>query len=110
MITMKEKINMTLRIAGIDHEVKEVHDLARVDGATGHFDPILKEIRIDEDQHPQEKQRILLHEILEAVDREFYLKLDHNGQLSKLDAALFQIFKDNPQLLRLFLDEKNGND
>ena len=96
---------MRLRILGIDYEVKEVYDMSRICSATGHFDSLLKEIRIDKDLHASEKQRVILHELLELLNRELDLNLDHNQQINKLDAGLFHIFKDNPQLLKMLLDQ-----
>lgn len=48
---------------------------------------------------------VLLHEIIEALNYRLELKLDHNV-ITSLESSLFQVFSDNPNVVKMFLNDK----
>jgi hypothetical protein len=89
-----------LKIAGLDYEIMLEKDIAR-DIALGLHCGNSATIKVDAGLRDIVKQKVLLHEILEAINYEYELKLEHE-KLSVLDSALFEIFKnkENAWLLK----------
>jgi hypothetical protein len=52
------------------------------------------DIACDSDLHPQARQEVLLHEIVEAINHYHEYKLSHNV-ISSLSENLFQVLNDN---------------
>ncbi len=85
-----------IKIGAYDYEIKMVDDLHKTNG-NGNPATITSKhqiIWIDTTQHIQEQESSLIHEILEAIDYHYAIKLDHD-KLSVLETALYQVFKDN---------------
>ena len=91
-----------LRILGNNIKVIYQHDMAREFSRSGHYDCNQKQIKISSDANKQHRDMSLLHEILEVLDMEMELNLAHDEQLCKLEVGLWQIFRDNPHLLKIF--------
>jgi hypothetical protein len=90
-----------LKIAGLDYEIKLEKYIARDSGALGMHCGNSAIIKVDADLRGSVKQKVLLHEVLEAINYEYELKLEHE-KLSVLDSALFEIIKnkENAWLLK----------
>lgn len=91
-----------LRILGLDIGVEYQEDLAREFNRSGHYDSYHKRIKIGSGASAQHQNLTLLHEVLEVLDTEMQLGLDHDTQLCKLEIGLWQVFRDNPHLLDIF--------
>jgi len=99
-----------LRILGIDYDVafmdSDLTGLANVNDAGKCYNTLTR-IVISMDQSIAYQKCVLLHEIIEALDYRLELELRHN-QITSLESGLFQVFRDNPGLIQLFLmDESN---
>lgn len=56
--------------------------------------------------HPDSRQRsTLIHELLEAIDFELEIKLEHS-QITRLETGLFQVLTQNPELINLLALKK----
>ncbi len=77
-------------------------DMGRQYDRTGFYDPVKSIIKIDADLNKQEQDRILIHEILEVINRNLYINLDHDEQINKLDAGLYQVLMDNKEVFKNF--------
>ncbi len=89
--------NSKLRILGFDYEIVYQKDLGREHSHSGLCDPKNQRIKIDADLLPQSKFECLIHEVLEALDVELVLKLEHDAQLCKVSTGLFQVLSDNKE-------------
>lgn len=93
---MKSIIPVELNILGHIVPVKFVEDLARNEGAVGMFDPNTDEIHIDARiENRAVLVTVLIHEVLEAINRYLLIDLDHDEQLVKLEAGLAQVVLQN---------------
>ncbi len=91
-----------LRILGIDYPVVFT-DMYKTggNGNAGTADTTGCKIFISNIINSEQHQRsVLLHEILEALNYRLELKLEHNT-LTQLEAGLFTVFRDNPNLLKV---------
>lgn len=91
---------MIKKIKILGHEYKVIHEnISFKEGTAGMCSPQALEIKIDT-FHPESRQReALLHEIIEALDYHFELKMPHN-QIVSLSEGLYQVLKDNKGILR----------
>ena len=80
----------TIRILGKDYEVKYIKGLADF-GSTDFNSNI---ILIKEDMTDENKQSVILHEILEILNEANDLNLKHQD-IQTLEAGLFSVYKDN---------------
>lgn len=80
----------TIRILGKDYEVKYVKGLADF----GSTDFNTQVILIKEDMTDENKQSVILHEILEILNEANDLNLKHQD-IQTLEAGLFSVYKDN---------------
>jgi hypothetical protein len=92
-----------IKFGGYKLFVKEVENLLLESKALGEYAPIRQEILIDENLTKQQKQEVLIHEILEAIGSIYKLDMLHDD-LNIIGIALHQIFKDNKKLVK-FLSE-----
>lgn len=91
-----------IRILGIDYTVNYC-DMRKQHGRTdvGAVDPLGCAIVIDSSLNSEAHGKsVLLHEILEALDYRLELGLDHKV-ITQLEAGLFQVIRDNPELIPL---------
>lgn len=95
---------MKFRILGFDIPIIFQKDLTREHSERGHYDSFRGQIKICKDLSKQMQFECILHEILEVLDNELVLKLDHNNQLSKIATGFFQVMRDNPKEFRRLLD------
>lgn len=93
-------------IAGLEHSIILEKYIARDNNALGMHCGNSAIIKIDDDLNNNVKRKVLLHEILEAINYEYELKLEHNI-LSVLESALFEVFrnKDNRWLLKYLIQD-----
>lgn len=80
----------TIRILGKDYEVKYIKGLADF-GSTDFNSNI---ILINEDMPDENKQSVMLHEILEVINEATDMNLKHQD-IQTLEAGLFSVYKDN---------------
>lgn len=81
-----------LKILGHEYTVKLV-DLNETD-KFGSMNPNTNTIRINRNKAPSQQESTLLHEIIEALNCNLELGLDHK-QITGLEAGLYQVLKDN---------------
>jgi hypothetical protein len=94
-----------VRIMGHDVNIEYEAELSRIQGHQGYYDPVKSAIKVDSDMNQQEQTRILIHEIIEVINRTLHLELHHDQQINKLDAAMMQLFADNKELMHKIIDE-----
>jgi len=89
------RLPKALKIGGLKYEVRP-SDLVYDEGemALGNHQQMGNIIRINERVPEDQQMSSLLHEILEALNIIYALKLEHE-QLDVLEAALFQVLEDN---------------
>lgn len=80
----------TIRVLGKDYEVKYIKGLADF----GSTDFNTQTILIKEDMTDENKQSVILHEILEILNEANDLNLKHQD-IQTLEAGLFSVYKDN---------------
>ena len=85
-----------VRILGIDLEIiwHDREDNGGNSGNQGRLNLKRGEIWVDNTQSLQQQRETLLHEIIEAINIQCDLELNHN-QLSTISAVLFQVLEDN---------------
>lgn len=81
-------------INGIDYKVVEENHMASGDGLFGQARFIKQEIAIDKELSLSRKFQVLLHEIIEVINMDCELKLEHN-QITTLATQLYQVLKNN---------------
>lgn len=87
---MKEAI----KIGGLYYKVLNIKNLARDFNVLGRCCGNSRTIELDFELDEQVKEKVFLHEILEAINYEYELKLEHE-KISILESALYQVFIDN---------------
>jgi len=89
-----------LRIGGHLLKVK-VYDLLKEDASTdmGYHRPAMNTIGISSTIVESQQWATLLHEILEAINFSYAVKLEHE-QIMQLESALFQVLEENFPLWR----------
>lgn len=95
----------SILIAGIDYKVSFKENLARDNGTVGTFCGNNTEIRIDSGIPEQRKEKTLLHEILEGINYEYDLDLEHR-KISVLETAIFTMLKDNKKFINKIINKK----
>lgn len=88
-----------IKIGGLNYSVKKVKDLARDHAALGRCCGNSASIEIDMEIGKNVTDKVLLHEIIEAINFEYELNLEHN-KISILAMALHQVLSDNKGLLK----------
>lgn len=86
-------------ITGLEYEIEYTKNLARDSDALGTHNGNHAVIKIDVDLKPHVQQKVLLHEILEAINFEYSLKLEHD-KICVLESSLFEVIRNNPDLLQ----------
>jgi hypothetical protein len=82
--------NMEIKILGKTYKVKYIKGLA--DYGSTEFES--QTILIKDGMTEENKQSVLLHEIIEILNEDFNLSLPHQT-IQTLEAGLFAIYKDN---------------
>lgn len=82
-----------VKILGYDYRIVEERDHSGASGRAHITDQI---IRISPDQHQQQKESTILHEILEALAYHLHLELpsDQHRVIMPLESALYQVLTD----------------
>ncbi len=83
-----------IKIAGYQVAVREVPNMAHDRDHVGEYFPRTQEIQIEVAATEQQKEEVLLHEILEAIKTLFDLEIPHPA-LNTLGVVLHQVLKDN---------------
>ena len=97
----------SIRILGLDYEIELFNERTGISGAGQVYNPQAL-IQLNTDiNNPEHMKSVLIHEIVEALNYRLELKLDHNI-ITSLEAGFFQIFQDNKDFLKLFLENNNG--
>ncbi len=81
-------------IAGIKYTIELTKNLARDRNSSGECNLNQNCIYIEESISNDLKDKVLLHEIIEAINFEYSLNLSHNN-IVILESALYQVFKHN---------------
>lgn len=92
-----------IKIGGLNYSVKKVKDLARDHDALGRCCGNSASIEIDMEIGKNVTDKVLLHEIIEAINFEYELNLEH-PKISILASTLYQVLIDNKGL---FEEEEN---
>ena len=94
----------SLRILGLDYEIELINERSGVNDAGQVHNPQAL-IQLHETVNsPEHIKSVLIHEVIEALNYRLELKLDHNV-ITSLETGFFQIFQDNKDFLKLFLEE-----
>jgi len=95
------KIPEKVKVLGHEYSVILI-DQSQV-GEFGSTDVNTLTIRLSKNKAQGQIDSTLLHEIIEALNHDLELRLEHN-QISSLEASLYQVLKDN----KLHFDEQGG--
>ena len=95
----KLKIAPTVKIAGIVYSVRMVSQMSTEDNCTGKIRTGRAIIDLDNDMHPDMAKATILHEIIEAIDIENELSLEHH-KVQSLATQLYQVINDNPEIFK----------
>lgn len=96
----------SVRILGIDYKIifEDSQNSGMMD--LGQVNTSQCTIRICSNANSKEHANcVLLHEIIEALNYRLELKLNHNI-ITSLESSLFQVFSDNPNILKMLLNDK----
>ncbi len=94
----------TIRILGLDYAI-ELTDRRTGLGNAGQILNTQALIQLDKEVNsPEHLKSVLLHEVIEALKYRLELNLDHNIIVS-LESGLFQVLTDNPEFVKLFLED-----
>jgi hypothetical protein len=102
------KITNKVKIGGVTFKVEYKRNLTVGTGAYGQLHPSRQKIIIDKNLEREMQEGSFIHEIIEAINGMYELDLEH-WKISVLDAALYQIIKDNPGIFSENLEERTGN-
>lgn len=89
----------SIKIGAIDYKVIFVENLARDMDALGRCCGNNRTIEIDKNLDGQIKEKVLIHEIFEAINTEYEFDFEHNI-ISKLSSILYQILIDNNGIIK----------
>jgi len=87
-----------IRILGHDYCLTFDPLLDKTRGSNGECCSNICRINIDSHSAPSRQKWTVIHEIIEGINYELELKLEHQ-QITALGASFFQVFADNPKLL-----------
>ena len=93
------EIPETVKIGGHIYNCEIGPALARDCDAMGRSCGNALEIEIDGSIPNQNRESVLLHEILEQISYRYELRLEHR-EVTTLETALYQVIKDNPGIFR----------
>lgn len=97
----KTQVFKTFKVSGYEIQViYDDHILTERNNA-GEYTHKTQTIRLASGLTKQMTSEVLMHEILEAIDSIYNLKLNHDVQLNTLSIALHQIFSDCPGILSI---------
>lgn len=88
-----------IKIGGINYKLKQMDNYARDFGMMGSHCGNSSEIIIDKGLAECRKYKTIIHEILEAINFEYELDLDHN-KITTLETSLYAVIKDNKDLIQ----------
>jgi hypothetical protein len=93
------KIPKQLNISGYNYDIIMVNNRTKGDGndAPASCSSKYQKIWVDKEQHQDQQESGLIHEIIEAIDYHYALHLEHD-KIMTLEAALYQALKDNKLL------------
>ena len=92
-----------IKIGGLWYECTPLSALTRDSRTLGTSCGNRLDIRIDSSIPRQNQETALLHEIIEQVDYRYQLGLEH-AQTCTLETALYQVLRDNPEVVAFILD------
>lgn len=93
----------SIRILGLDYEIELYGERSGIQDAGQVHNPQALIQLSTHINNPEHLKSVLIHEIIEALNYRLELKLDHNI-ITSLETGLFQIFQDNKDFLKLFLE------
>lgn len=91
-----------IKIGGINYKLKQMDNYARDFGMMGSHCGNSSEIIIDKGLIKDRKEKTIIHEILEAINFEYELDIDHN-KITTLETSLYAVIKDNKNLIELII-------
>lgn len=98
-----------IKIGGINYRIEYKKDLTRDRGHLGECCGNNATIGLDDNLDYNVERKVLLHEIIEAINFEYELNLEHN-KISIFETALYQILIDNKELIKSFWKEVKKDD
>jgi len=93
------KIPSKIKIGGYFYDIEIDETLALKSGCQGTQCSNTLEIKIDGGIAQQNKESTLIHEIIEAINYHYELKLEHTV-ISTLESALYQVITDNSSMFK----------
>lgn len=88
-----------VKIGGQTYRVRYDAKMPTKRGHKGECDPMDNEITLDPLMIKSQQEQTFIHEILEAINFEYPVNLEHT-QIELLDAVLYQVIKDNPEIFK----------
>jgi predicted heme/steroid binding protein len=108
MLKFEEVVRMELpakiKIGGLVYRVSTDNALGRDRNRLGESSGNDLTIAIDSSIPRQNKESVILHEVLEQINYRYELCLDHE-KITVLETALYQVMKDNPSFMEFMLSE-----
>jgi hypothetical protein len=89
----------SIKILGYDYKIEYLENDSMK--AFGRFNAEKQSILIGNDLPIDLQKSSLIHEIIEALNFYLELELPHN-KITSLEAGLYQVFKDNPAIVKYF--------
>ena len=93
------KITPTVKIAGVTYTIRISPHMRLEDDCSGKLRIGRAIIDLDDYMDPDIAKATLLHEIIEAIDTENELKLEHN-KIQSISTQLYQVIHDNPEMFQ----------
>ena len=87
-------IPVSVKVGALIYQVRQESGLFGRHSKFGQHDFFRQEILLDADLPDRAKQSSLVHEIIEAINYNYELGLEHN-KITTLETALYQILSDN---------------
>lgn len=98
-----------IKIGGILYNINMVKDLARDHNALGRCCGNSGNIDIDSDLEDKIKDKVFIHEVIEALNFEYELNLEHN-KISILAMSLHQVLVDNMTIFHNIVERGKINE
>ncbi len=102
---MKKPNQLTVRVMGRDVPILKDDIVVQAANNLGEYRIQRNQIAIDSQVEQQLQGAVLIHEIVEVLNFDLELKLQHEI-LSSLASALYQVIRDNPQLIKQIISGK----
>ena len=98
------QIPKQIKIGAFHYTIKIVKGIDYDNGCLGRLKPRKQIIEIEELSNSDQKNETLMHEIIEEINTQLSLKLEHDN-INRLGMMLYMVLKDNDMVNWYFKDE-----